>query len=299
MTPSNEHAARAYLMLATAGLCWSGTHVVARAMAGHVPPIGAALVRWAVPSVLLLAVAWPYLKRDWPLIKRHWPVLVLLGIPGGIIFSALQHTGMIYTTVMNASIMNSMSPVLIVAAGALVFRDRIGIAQVIGVAISLAGVMVVVTRGNFEVLAGLKFNKGDLILLANQMAWAVYSACIRLRPPIHWLSFLYIICLLSTVGLIPVYYIEHASGFTIQPTVMTAWALLYMAIFPGMVAFACWNMGVEAIGANRAGVFMHLIPIYSTTLAYFLLGEQLQAYHAVGFVTILTGVAIAARLPRR
>jgi len=137
-------------------------------------------------------------------------------------------------------------------------------------------------------------NFGDVLLLINQSAWAVYSTCLRVKPNIHWLSFLFLICLFSTIGVLPLWAWEIHSGFVLQPTLLTFASLAYMAIFSGMVAFACFNLGTEKIGANRAAPFTHLIPLYSAVLAYIFLGERLAPYHIIGFAAIIAGVWLAA-----
>lgn len=286
---------KAYLLLALTGLCWSGTHVVGRAMAGHVPPMGATFIRWSVPILILLPFAWPHLKRDWALIKRHWLILTCFGLPGGPVFAALQYSGLQYTTALNASIMNSVSPVLVAAFGAILFRDRLRPLQALGVTISLTGVLTLISRGNLEILRTLALNYGDVLLLINQASWAVYTTCLRLKPSIHWLSFLFIICLMSTIGIVPLWIHEMNSGYVFQATWLTFGSLAFMAIFSGMVAFACFNVGTELIGANRASPFTHLIPLYSAVLSLAFLDEHLQLFHVAGFFTILAGVWLAAR----
>jgi drug/metabolite transporter (DMT)-like permease len=284
-----------YLLLAIAGLCWSGNHIIGRAAAGHVPPFGLSTARWLIPALVLLPFARPHLVRDWPLIASHWRILLFLSATGGALFSALQYFGLQYTTALNVSVFNSLVPVLIVAAGALLFGDRISPLQGIGIATSLAGVIVIVTRLDLDALAALRFNAGDLIILFNMAAWAVYSVYLRQRPKIHWLSFVIVLALASSVMTLPLFAWEHASGFTFRPTLLTAGAVLYVAIFPSVIATIAWNHGVELIGANRAGPFLHLVPLYSAALAYSLLGEQLRTYHLLGFVLILSGVYFAAR----
>jgi drug/metabolite transporter (DMT)-like permease len=286
---------KAYLLLALAGLSWSGTHIVGRAMAGHVPPYGATFIRWSVPILILLPFAWPHLKRDWATIKRHWLILACFGVPGGPIFAGLQYTGLQYTEALNASIMNSVSPVLVAAFGALLFRDRLGWLQALGITISLGGVITVVSRGDLDVIRTLALNFGDVLLIINQSCWAVYTTCLRLRPAIHWISFLFLICVFSTIGVLPFWFWEMQSGYVFQPTLLTYGALAYMAIFSGMVAFACFNIGTELIGPIRAAPFTHLIPLFSAILSILFLGEYLQAFHVIGFLTILAGVWLAAR----
>jgi drug/metabolite transporter (DMT)-like permease len=284
-----------YLLLAVAGLCWSGNHIVGRAVAGHVPPFALSTMRWLLPALLLLPLVKPHLKRDWPLIKAHWRILLFLSLTGGALFSALQYLGLQYTTALNVSVFNSLVPVLIVAAGALIFGDRLALPQLLGIVTSLAGVLVIVTRLDFGALAALSFNAGDLIILFNMAAWAVYSSYLRLKPAIHWTSFLFVLAVASCLMTAPLFAWEHYSGFALQPTLLTAGAILYVAIFPSVIAMAAWNRGVELIGSNRAGPFLHFVPLYSAALAYGLLGERLHAYHLLGFALILCGVYFAAR----
>jgi drug/metabolite transporter (DMT)-like permease len=287
----------AYLLVVLAALCWSGNHIVGRAIAGHVPPMAISTVRWLVPAVVLLPLAGRQLARDWPQLRSHWRVLLFLALSGGTVFSALQYLGLQYTTAINVSVLNSLAPVLIVAASAMLFGDRIGMRQMVGIAVSLAGVLVVISKGRVEDLLGLSFNAGDLVILFNMGVWAVYSVYLRRRPPIHWLSLTFVLAAVAALTTLPFWLWEHAQGLTLQPTMLTAGALAYVSIFPSLVAYACWNSGVERIGANRAGVFLHLIPVFSAVLAGGLLGEDIGIHHLAGFVLILAGVWLAARKP--
>jgi drug/metabolite transporter (DMT)-like permease len=283
-----------YLLLAFASLCWSGNHVIGRAIAGHVPPIGISLARWLIPALIIWPAARKHLRRDWPQIKSHWRLMLWLGLTGGALFSALQYVGLQYTTALNVSVLNSLTPVFIVMAGALIFRDHIRLVQMIGIATSLMGVMAIVTRGSLDTLRELALNWGDLIIIFNMAVFAIYSGYLRLRPQIHWLSFIFVLAVISVVSTLPFFFLEMWSGYVFQPTALTAFAILYVSIFPSLLAFAAWNSGVETIGANRAGPFLHLIPIFSALLASTLIGEQLAIYHLAGFVLILTGVWLAS-----
>lgn len=287
--------ANPYLLLALAALTWSGNHILGRAVAGHVPPFGLSTMRWLLPALVLLPLARPHLVRDWPAIKADWRILLFLTITGGALFSALQYLGLQYTTALNVSVFNSLVPVLIVAAGALIFGERLHPLQLLGLATSLSGVLVIISRGDWRALAALRLNGGDLIILFNMSAWAIYSCALRFRPKIHWLSFVSVVAVGSSLLTLPFYAVEHLSGFAFQPTWLTLFAVLYVAIFPSVVALTAWNRGVELLGANRAGPFLHLVPLYSVALAYMLLGEQLRLYHLFGLALILGGVSMAAR----
>ena len=152
-----------------------------------------------------------------------------------------------------------------------------------------------VARGDLAALASLQLNKGDIGLLLAMMTWAVYAAFLRKRPDIHWLSFVAVTFTVAILFNTPLFVAEHLSGWQIQTTRQTLLAVAYVSIFPGLLAYICFNRGVELIGANRAGVFMHLVPFFGAALAISLLGEQPQAYHAIGIALILAGVALVAR----
>ncbi len=285
----------AYLLVAVSALCWSGNHILGRAIAGHVPPFAISTIRWLLPALILWPFARPHLKRDWPAIRQHWKLILFLGLIGGALFGALQYVGLQYTTAINVSVLNSLAPVLIGAAGVALFGDRLTRAQMLGISVSLAGVLVIISKASLTTLGSLGFNWGDLIILFNMGMWAVYSACLRLRPALHWLSFTFMLAVISGLATLPFWVLEHASGLVLQPTLLTVGALAYVSVFPSLVAYACWNRGVELIGANRAGVFLHLVPLYSAGLAGLLLGESLMLYHIAGFLLILGGVWLAAR----
>jgi drug/metabolite transporter (DMT)-like permease len=192
-------------------------------------------------------------------------------------------------------VLNSLGPVLIAGAGALAFHDRLTLPQTIGIASSLLGVLVIVTRADLRTLAEFEFNLGDLVIVFNQAVFGIYSAYLRRRPPIHSLSFLYMLAVISVASTAPFAAWEQLAGFAFQPTLPAVLALAYVGIFPSLLAFAAWNRGVELIGANRAGVFLHLIPLYSAILASVFLGERPMLYHALGFALILAGVWLTAR----
>ena len=286
-----------YLLLAAAALFWSGNHIVGRAIGGHVPPIGVSTIRWLIPAVLLWPWARPHLKRDWPTIRRHWPAIVWLGLTGGALFTALQYIGLQYTSALNVSVLNSLVPVLIVCTSAALFRDRISPLQVAGIAVSSLGVLVIIGHGSPRALLELQFNRGDLIIVFNMLVFAIYAACLRLRPPMHALSFIFIFAVLSTVFTAPFAVAEFWRGARFEIDGATVAAIAYVSIFPSLAAFMAWNRGVELIGANRAGPFLHMVPIYTAIFGTTLLGEQLAVFHVAGFGLILAGVWLASVRP--
>lgn len=287
--------ANPYLLLVIAALCWSGNHIVGRAMGGHVPPLTVSAIRWLIPALLIWPWVHPHLKRDWPAIRAHWKIMLWLGLTGGALFTALQYVGLQYTAALNVSVFNSLVPVLIVATGAALFRDRVSLRQIGGIALSSLGVMAIIAHGRFETLLNLGFNWGDLIILFNMIVFSVYAACLRQLPRIHPLSFLFLLAAISTVTTLPFAVWEAMSGYTLQLNLLTIGSIAYVSIFPSLVAFAAWNRGVELIGANRSGPFLHLVPVCTALVGGAVLGEHLAAYHVAGFVLIIAGVWLAAK----
>ncbi len=284
-----------YLLLALAALFWSGNHIVGRAIGGEVPPLAISTIRWLFPTIALGLIGFPHLRRDWPVIRARWGILLWLGIVGGALFTALQYVGLQYTTALNVSVLNSLVPVLIITTGAVIFRDRITAIQFGGILMSSVGVLVIIARGELSNLRHLLFNWGDIIILFNMLLFAVYAVYLRKRPAMHWLSFIFVFGLVSTLATLPFALWEMAAGLTLKPTWLTVFAIAYVSIFPSLLAFAAWNRGVQLIGANRSGPFVHLVPVYTAILGGVLLNEHLSAFHIFGFALIIAGVWIAAR----
>lgn len=298
--PASRHwAARGfanpYLLLAVAALFWSGNHIVGRAMAGHVPPLSVSALRWLIPALLMWPWVRPHLARDWPAIRASWKIMLWLGLTGGALFTALQYVGLQYTAALNVSVLNSLVPVLIVATGALLFRDRVSSRQIGGIALSSFGVLAIIAHGQFATLLNLAFNSGDLIILFNMLVFSIYAACLRLQPKVHPLSFLFVLAVISTVTTLPFAAWEAASGNSLKFDMLTIFSVAYVSFFPSLVSFAAWNRGVELIGANRSGPFLHLVPICTALVGGAVLGEHLAAYHVAGFVLIIAGVWLASK----
>ena len=167
-----------------------------------------------------------------------------------------------------------------------------------GTAVSTVGVLGIIAKGDLDVLHALAFNSGDLLMLTGMATNGIYTALLRDRPAIHWLSFLFVLFLVSALVVLPFWTWEIASGARMEVTPFTLAAVGYIAIFPSVVAYICLTRGVELIGANRSGIFLHMIPLFGALLAIGLLGEPLQVFHVIGFALILCGVALASRKGR-
>jgi drug/metabolite transporter (DMT)-like permease len=287
----------AYLLLILTMLFWAGNSVVARGMHETVPPLALAWLRWTIAAAIILPFAWPYLKRDLPVIRAEWRMLVLLGTIGTGTFIALYYYGVSKTSAINALVINSAVPIFIPVATFVMYRERIMGVQMMGIALSLLGVLVVLSKGDPGVFASLNLNQGDLWVLAAMAVWAVYTALLRQQPAIHWLSFAAISFMVAAAVNLPLFIGEHLLFRQIKPSLEAALTIGYVATLPSVVAQIFYIRGVELIGGNRAGVFMHLIPLFGAVLAILFLGESLYLFHLAGFGLILAGVWLAARPP--
>lgn len=287
-----------YLLLLLAVLFWSGNFVLGRAVRLEVPPVGLAFWRWAGGSLIIFGFAWPHLKRDWPVILRHWRIILLLSIVGVATFNTLVYTGLQYTTAINALLMQSTMPVMIVAMTYLFFQEVITRRQALGVGLSLIGVLAIIAQGDPQVLLSLSLNGGDLLIVIAVASYAAYSALLRRRPVLHPLSFVSITFMLGALALLPFYAWENLAGRVMALNQVTLLAVAYVAIFPSILAYLCFNRGVELLGANRAGLFFHLMPVFGSLMAMLFLGERFRLYHALGIGLILTGIVLATR-PQR
>lgn len=285
-----------FLLLSLAMLFWAGNSVLGRAVRGEVPPIGLAWWRWVVALTIILIFAWPQVRRDLPDLRRHWRVVVLLGCLGIASFNTFLYMGLQHTTAVNGMVVLSTMPVGIVALSFLLFRDRVSGRQAFGIALSMAGALVVIARGDWTRIAEFQVNPGDLLIGAATASYAAYSACLRKRPALHPMSFIAATFLVGALVLTPFYIWESTAGDYPMPLSWTAFgAIAYVGIFPSILSYLCFNRGVELVGANRAGPFFHLHLLFGALLSIVILGETPALYHALGLALIVPGLYLASR----
>lgn len=286
---------RAYLLLAMTALFWAGNSIVGRAARDLVPPVALSFWRWSLALLLLLPLAWPHLKRDWPTLRRHWPVMLALGMMGIGAFNTLLYTGLQDTTAINAMLIQAGQPPLILLVGVLAMKDRTHAAQIAGMLVSLAGVLVVIARGDLANLLALRLNGGDAIIAVAVVIWACYSVLLRRRPPVHPLSFLAASMIVGLIVIAPFYAAELSSGRAIVPGWRSAASIAYVSVFPSFLAYLFFNRGVELIGSTATGHFMNMMPLMGAGLAMLFLGERLHLFHIAGLALVVGGLIIAAR----
>jgi drug/metabolite transporter (DMT)-like permease len=285
----------AYLLLSLTSLFWSGNVVLGRFVAAYIPPIMLSVIRWSGAFVILLPFAARHLARDWPLIRQHFGLLTLLALTGFSAYNTMAYYGLHFTTAINGLLLQSVAPLFVAMWSFVLFRDRLSLRQGAGILLSLAGVIVIVCHGSLEVLLAIAFNRGDLWFVVALLVYAFYAAMLRVRPPIHPLSFLAVGMGGGAVLLLPAMALEIAAGQSMVFDTVTALSLIYVCIFPSLLGYLFLNRGMELIGANRAAPFIHLVPVFGSVLAIALLGERLQFFHAVGYLLVLAGITLATR----
>jgi len=288
-------AAAPYLILALAPLCWAGNIVLARGVADIIPPISFAFWRWTIAAIILLPFTRAHVKRDWPQAMHSWKIMILLSILGISAFNTLLYTAVQTTTAINGALIQTVMPAIIILITLLLYHEKILKLQTWGVSICIVGACFVVLRGKLATLLDQSFVKGDIIMLAAVALYALYSALLRKRPPIHPLSFLTFTFAIGSLALLPLYLLELTWTEPFELSRDVTLSLLYVAVFPSIAAYFCWNRGVELIGANRAGLFINLIPVFASILAILFLDESLQVFHVIGMVLIFSGMVIFNR----
>jgi len=286
-----------YLLLTLTAFFWSLNWVIGRAMAGHVTPFALTFIRWCVALAVMMPFAWPMIREHRAVIRREWRKIAWLAFWGTGPYNVFAYYGLQYTTATNGVILNSAVPIMIIVFGWAVYRDTITRVQALGVAISLAGVLAILTRGDLSVLARLSLNKGDLVVLAGMACWSAYTIFLRLKPPgLPGLALLTCCACVGLVLLAPPFAIEMAYLHgRIELTPATVSAMVYLGVFPSFVGYIFWNRGVAEVGSNVAGIFMHLMPLFGALLAALFLGERIRPFHLAGIGLILAGIALTTR----
>ena len=286
-----------YLLLSLTSLFWSLNWVIGRAIVGHVTPLTLTFIRWLVAVGVMMPFAWPQVRAHWPAIRRNWRVIAWLGFWGTGLHNAFAYVGLQYTTATNGVILNSAIPILIILLGWLIYRETITRVQTLGVAISLAGILAIISRGEPAVLAQLEMNKGDLIVLFGMVFWAAYTVFLRMKPAeLPGLAMLACCGVVGVALLFPLMLAEMLFlGGHVEFTPATVAAMFYVGIFPSFVGYVFWNRGVAEVGPTIAGLFVHLMPAFGALLGWLFLDERIHLFHIVGIVLILAGIALTTR----
>lgn len=286
-----------YILLIIATLLWGGNFAFGRAVANELSPFTLAFLRWIMALIIFFPIAWTSLKRDWKQIKAHLPIVFVMALTGVVAFNTIIYIGLHYTTAINASLVNSTTPILIYILSYFFLKERLTKVQIIGTTISLTGVLLIISKGSFTSLIQLSFNYGDLIVLAAAVSWSIYSLLLKqYANELPTQSTFLVNMMIGTIILIPFFIYELFNpDITIVWSVKSISAIVYTGIFASIVSFVCWNIGVVRIGANKAGIYLNLIPVFATLFAVLFIGESLLMFQLIGGLFVVLGVYLSSK----
>lgn len=293
--PAARPARAAYGFLAVTAWLWAGNAVASKWAVGEVSPQALTALRWAFACTALALVAGRRIAREWPVLLPHWRRVLLMGGCGYTAFNGLYYAAGGHTSTVNLVLFQGSIPVLVILCNRIVRGTRVSLGQALGVAVTLAGVMVAATHGDWGVLRSFAFNVGDGLLLLACLFYAGYTVALASRPQVSGLTFFSAMALAAWVTSLPLMGAEWAAGRLLWPTA-TAWAIiLFAALGPSLAAQLCFMRGVEIIGPNRAGLFVNLVPIFGAILAVALVGEPFGPTEGAALALVLGGIFIAER----
>jgi drug/metabolite transporter (DMT)-like permease len=290
-----------YLLLVAATFFWGGNFVVGHQVVAHIPPFTLAFLRWVTALLFVLPIYGPGIWTHRGTFLTRWKTVLFLAATGVAAFNTLVYAAVQYTTPINASLMNAATPIIIVLLSTMLLRERLNAIRIVGILISLCGVLWIVTRGSWESLVGLKFNQGDLWMLAAVATWGMYSIGVKKTSGTFPAGELFTVTVVVAVLLLlPLAAIEWLRG--IRPHAVT-WldvsGVVYVGTFASIMSFSCWNRAVARIGPSRCASFLNLIPLFSALLAMGFTGQTILLYHGIGAVLIIGGVYLTSRMNHR
>lgn len=287
----------AYFLLVLANVIWGGNFVIGRVGTEFFPPITFSILRWSVAFLLLTPFMIKPMLKDFKVLWKHKWIVLILSITGIAGYNTIIYFSLNFTTSINASIVNSTTPLFIAVFSFLLLKERLSVLQGTGILLSVIGIVFILSKGSFETLQGFKFNPGDLFVLVAVVNWSIYSIVIKKNSKIlpafttlYATSFVGILILLP-LSLLEIMQTDAEVIFNPESSLI----LGYVGFFASIVAFISWNTGVAKIGAAKSGIFINLLPLFATLFATIFTKEDLLWYQIAGGVIVLLGVVLSSK----
>jgi len=288
----------AYIFLLFATALWGGNIVGAKiASIITLEPIKLSFYRNLVVITILLPFVFNKIAIICEIFKKNWKIIIFLSILSVSIFNTFMNIALTTSSVISSSLMPSFAPSLIIILSLMIYNSKISYLQLIGVIISFIGFVNIIIRGNFLNLGSLNFVVGDIWMLGCVSCWALYSVMIRKIPKeIDNISFLFLIFFIGNIFVLPFYFFESMinQSFLINEQYGLLLAL-YVGIGPALISYLLWIKAIKIIGVNNSGLFLNLIPVFSSLISIFFLKEKLELFHIVGALLIFTGIYLVIR----
>ena len=287
----------AYIFLILATLFWSGNFIVGKAASlFEIPPFTLNFYRWTFAWLILAPFTLKEIFKKKNYIIKNIKLILILGVTSITAFNSIVYYSLNFTQVISGVLMISTIPVMIIFFCWVFKIEKTNFYQILGVFFSLMGVVVIVTNANISKLLNLNFNKGDLWMVVAMFSWAMYSALLRKKKfKLSQISLLQTIISAGLILLLPAYLIEMALGYKVDIHLPFILTLTYVVLFPGLASFFFWIKGISIIGSNRSGIFLHLMPIFSTIMAMFIFKEKFMIFHLIGAISIITGIILSSK----
>jgi drug/metabolite transporter (DMT)-like permease len=284
---------RPAVLLSLTMLMWAGNTVASKLATPEMSPMLVSTIRWMVTCVIMVGFGWRTLKSDWPKVKPHWKYITLQALAGFSLFNALFYYAAHLTSGINLSIIQGSISVFVLIGAFIWFGSRSSWLQIMGVIVSLIGVLIVTSSGKFANLQNLSFNLGDILFLIACLFSAIYTLGLRQRPNIPAISLFMFLAFAAFATSLPLTIIEYWNGDLIMPS-LKGWLIMsYIIIFPSTISQLFYIRAIEMIGASRAGIFVNLIPVLGALLSVVILGETFGFYHTVSLGLVLAGIMLA------
>ena len=282
-------------MLVCATLFWAGNFMVGKfAFLTNIPPMSLVFYRWLLVWFILLPFTFKEILKFKDLIFGNLPLLFFLALTSVGLFNSFTYLALVHTQVINASLFNTAIPAIIILLCFLFKIEKTNKFQILGLILSVIGILSIITKLDLNVLQSLNFNKGDLIMIGGVISWGLYSAFLKKKNfALPLLTLVHVLCTFGLVFIFPQFLYEFSQGQVIKFDLNLVYTLLFLALFPSIGSYYCWAGAVSIIGANRAGIFLSLIPFFSTLMAIIFLNEKFQFFHLIGAILIVLGLFLS------
>ena len=286
---------KAYLMLVLATLFWAGNFIVGKvAFVENIPPMSLVFFRWSLVWLILLPFTYNNIFKFKKIIIKNLPLLFFLALTSVGLFNSFTYLALVYTQVINASLFNTAIPAMIIFLCFLFKIEKTNRFQIMGLILSVMGILSIITKLDLNILFSLDFNKGDIIMIGGVITWGLYSSFLKKKNfTLPLLTLVHILCTLGLLFILPQFLFELSQGQIIKFDINLGYILIYLALFPSIGSYYCWAGAVSIIGANRAGIFLSLIPLFSTILAMIFFNEKFYFFHFIGSVLIVLGLFLS------
>ncbi len=283
------------MLLILTTIFWSGNFIVGKAASIYqIPPFTLNFYRWFFAGLILLPFTYKEIIKKKKYIFDNIGLFIILGITSITIFNSVVYYSLYYTQVITGVLMISTIPVWIIFISSLLKIEKTNYYQIIGVILSLIGVISIITKIDIELIKNLDFNKGDVSMIIAMFSWAIFSILLKKQKhKISQISLLQVIIVCGLLFLIPIYIGEFFLGSALKLNKPFYLTLTYVVFFPGLLAFFFWIKGISIIGANRAGIFLHLMPIIGAIMAMVIFNEKFMYYHLLGAIFIIAGITLS------